>query len=197
MVLEQVFSFIATALSLYMVCLSIVIILSWFPGAMSRSPFFLFFSKIAEPYFRLFRRIPGLRIGFVDLSPIVGFLILSILIQAFSTLASAGVLGLGTIVVIVLSYLWSLIRFMLTLLILAHILRILSLTVFIKWGASPMWRFIDSIARKFHRLFVWQWRKSHIPRYLNMLMINTLYLGFYILVFYYLVTYLIQLSQGL
>ncbi|MEC5422772.1 YggT family protein [Virgibacillus sp. C22-A2] len=70
----QIFSLLDTALVMYSYALIVYIFMSWFPGA-RESSIGTFLTKICEPYLEQFRRfIPPL--GMIDLSPIVGILVL-------------------------------------------------------------------------------------------------------------------------
>ncbi|MFP7494165.1 YggT family protein [Terribacillus saccharophilus] len=65
---------IMLAFRIYSIALIVYILLSWFPGA-RQSVFGEFLGRICEPYLEVFRRfIPPL--GMIDLSPIVGFIVL-------------------------------------------------------------------------------------------------------------------------
>lgn len=72
--LSQVLSLIQTGLELYSYALIVYILMSWFPGA-RESSIGEVLTRICEPYLAQFRRfIPPL--GMIDLSPIVGIIIL-------------------------------------------------------------------------------------------------------------------------
>ncbi|PAF16707.1 YggT family protein [Terribacillus saccharophilus] len=65
---------ISTAFTVYSFALIIYILMSWFPGA-RQSAFGEMLGRICEPYLDVFRRfIPPL--GMIDLSPIVGIIVL-------------------------------------------------------------------------------------------------------------------------
>lgn len=67
-------SIISTAFTVYSFALIIYILMSWFPGA-RQSAFGEMLGRICEPYLDVFRRfIPPL--GMIDLSPIVGIIVL-------------------------------------------------------------------------------------------------------------------------
>ncbi|MFB1098451.1 YggT family protein [Terribacillus sp. JSM ZJ617] len=65
---------ISMAFTVYSFALIIYILMSWFPGA-RQSAFGEMLGRICEPYLDVFRRfIPPL--GMIDLSPIVGIIVL-------------------------------------------------------------------------------------------------------------------------
>jgi YggT family protein len=68
---------LTTFLSIYTVLLIVRILLSWFPNVDWFSPPFSVLSQLTDPYLNLFRSIiPPL--GGIDLSPILAFLLLSL-----------------------------------------------------------------------------------------------------------------------
>jgi len=68
------FGLISNALMIYSYALIVYIFMSWFPGA-RESSIGTFLTKICEPYLEPFRKIiPPL--GMIDLSPLVGILVL-------------------------------------------------------------------------------------------------------------------------
>lgn len=70
----MLWSIISTAFTVYSFALIIYILMSWFPGA-RQSAFGEILGRICEPYLDVFRRfIPPL--GMIDLSPIVGIIVL-------------------------------------------------------------------------------------------------------------------------
>ena len=75
-------------LQIYSILLIVRILLSWFPNVDWFSPPFSVLSQLTDPYLNLFRSIiPPL--GGIDLSPILAFLLLSLLQSGLGTLAAA------------------------------------------------------------------------------------------------------------
>ena len=71
---------LSVLLNLYSFAILIRMIMSWFPeGDYRLGGARRFFVSITDPYLRIFRRIPFLRIGPVDFSPIVAIITLSAL----------------------------------------------------------------------------------------------------------------------
>ncbi|MFC4023227.1 YggT family protein [Oceanobacillus longus] len=72
----ELYTILHYALVFYGYALIVYIFMSWFPGA-RESSFGQFLTKICEPYLEQFRKfIPPL--GMIDLSPIVGILVLQL-----------------------------------------------------------------------------------------------------------------------
>jgi YggT family protein len=82
---------LTTFLSIYTVLLIVRILLSWFPNVDWFSPPFSVLSQLTDPYLNLFRSIiPPL--GGIDLSPILAFLLLSLVrtgLQEFAIAVSS------------------------------------------------------------------------------------------------------------
>ncbi|WP_263399245.1 YggT family protein [Sutcliffiella deserti] len=69
-----IYDLVSNLVYFYSIALIIYIFMSWFPGA-RESSIGRFLGKICEPYLDMFRRIiPPL--GMIDISPIVGILVL-------------------------------------------------------------------------------------------------------------------------
>ncbi|HEY9845638.1 MAG TPA: YggT family protein [Candidatus Caenarcaniphilales bacterium] len=74
-------------ISIYLILIFIRVLLSWFPNINWLSPPFSILSQLTDPYLNIFRSIiPPL--GGIDLSPIIGIILLQVL---------AGFLGGGAI----------------------------------------------------------------------------------------------------
>lgn len=72
----------------YQFILVMYVLMTWFPN-FRESQLFRLVARLAEPYLSRFRRlIPP--IGMVDLSPLIGFLLLSFAISGFSRLLVSG-----------------------------------------------------------------------------------------------------------
>lgn len=72
---------LATFLQIYLYLLLARVLLSWFPNINWMNPPFSILSQLTDPYLNLFRSIiPPL--GGLDLSPILGFVLLQILQSA-------------------------------------------------------------------------------------------------------------------
>ncbi len=190
--LHSIFEILSVATSLYMGILSIFIILSWFHQTGSVSPLYLFFYRLANPYLQLFRSIPGLRFYLIDFSPLLGFLILALASQIFTSLAVVGSISVGLILAVVIQFVWGFVRFMLTGVFLIALARLLSLTLFTQWGVRSFWNGLDWVSKKFYRNFVIHFRRSSIPRFTRLLITNMIYSALYFLLFFYLIQFAIQ-----
>lgn len=76
---------LAGFLKFYIVALTLRVYLSWFPNINFFCQPFSSLGKMTDPYLRLFRGIVPPLLGF-DLSPLLGFSLLTFLIDVFSSI---------------------------------------------------------------------------------------------------------------
>jgi YggT family protein len=81
--LALLFSSFVTFLNIYLILLLIRVSLTWFPNVNWYSQPFYSLSKLCDPYLKLFRGIVPPLIG-IDLSPILGFILLQCVMQIAS-----------------------------------------------------------------------------------------------------------------
>jgi YggT family protein len=110
--------------SLYMLLIFVRIMLTWFSGARYGRPVELL-CQITDPYLNWFRRFP-LRVGMLDLSPIVALTVLSVANNVFGTLGQYGRISMGIILAMLLSALWSAASFIIGFFIVILILRLIA-----------------------------------------------------------------------
>jgi len=143
--MAQLLSFLSLLLSIYMLIILFRIILTWFPG-FGNNGIIDFLSSITDPYLNWFRRFSFLRLGFLDLSPIVALGILSLMNRILGMLASFGRISLGIVLALALQAVWGAVSFILGFLILILILRLIAF-LFSQSGANPFWNVIETISR--------------------------------------------------
>jgi len=140
-----IMNLLAGACGLYSLLILIRIMITWFSRADYGRPVALL-SQITDPYLNWWRRIPGLRLGLLDLSPIVAMAFLSIAQTIFSTLAHYGKISPQFIIAIILSALWSTISFLLGFCIIILILRFIAYMTN-RDTLNGFWNIIDTISR--------------------------------------------------
>jgi YggT family protein len=128
-----------------MLVISVRIILTWFSGNSYGRPMEIL-CAITDPYLNWFRRIPGLRVGFLDLSPIVAVAVLSMANRIFTTLAFYGTITLGIVLAMILQAIWSAFHFLLVFCIAVLVLRLIAHGCHIK-TYGLFWRIVDTISR--------------------------------------------------
>jgi YggT family protein len=137
---------LATLTSLYMILIFVRIMLTWFSGAQYGRPLEIL-SGITDPYLNWFRRFTVLRIGMLDLSPIVAMTALSLVNQVFLTLARYGHIKLGIILAILVSALWSVASFLLGFFAVVLILRLIAYLARQDIYYNPFWKIVDTISQ--------------------------------------------------
>jgi len=143
--MRLIMNLLAGACGLYSLLILIRIVLTWFSRADYGKPVELL-SRVTDPYLNWWRRIPGLRLGFLDLSPIAAMAVLSIAQTIFSTLARNGTIRPQLIIALILSALWSAASFLLGFCIIILILRFIAYMTN-RDTLSGFWNIIDTIAR--------------------------------------------------
>jgi YggT family protein len=80
---------VAGFLKFYIIMLTLRVYLTWFPNINFFQQPFYSLGKMTDPYLKVFRGILPPLIGF-DLSPLLGFIFLTFLIDVFSSITSIG-----------------------------------------------------------------------------------------------------------
>jgi len=135
---------LSSCVSIYMFVIVARIILTWFSGNI-RVPDIL--SRITDPYLNWFRRFSFLRIGYIDLSPIAGLMVLTITNSILLFLAQYGRITLGITLALIIQSVMSAVSFVIFFLIIVLGLRLIAYMmnsdVF-----SGFWRIIDTISQQ-------------------------------------------------
>ena len=116
--MQQVAEFISTLLSIYSFLIVVRIFLSW--GNLGSARFAsvnTFLTRITDPFLQLFRGLPGLQRGRLDLSPIVAMMVLGMVTNIFSILARKGSLTFGIFMAVIVSSIGSVLSFFLFILL--------------------------------------------------------------------------------
>ncbi|MCL2761614.1 MAG: YggT family protein [Treponema sp.] len=140
-----VFRLLSMLLWIYSLFIIIRIILTWF-SHMQRGRFVEFISRITDPYLNWWRQKFNLRVGVLDISPIVAMAALSVLQTICSTIAIQGRISLGIILAVCLSAIWSAASFVLGFCLLVLVLRFVAYIGNSNMYA-PFWSIVDTISR--------------------------------------------------
>jgi YggT family protein len=152
--MQLVMRVLGTVLSLYSILIFVRIILSWWSGAnFGRACEFL--CGITDPYLNWFRRFSFLRLGNIDLSPIVALAVLSIANNLALVIGRFGHVTPGFVFALVLQVIWSAVSFILG--FFAIIIGLRLLAYFMRANIyHPFWRIVGSISEpllyRFNRL---------------------------------------------
>ena len=143
--MSQFFNFLGLLVSIYMMVIFFRIILTWFTG-FGNSGLIDFLSRVTDPYLNWFRRFTFLRIGFLDLSPIVALGVLSLLQRILGILAQYGRITIGIILAVIIQGLWGAVSFLLGFLIIVLLLRLIA-ALFLSDASGSFWHVIDTISQ--------------------------------------------------
>ncbi|MBU0926996.1 MAG: YggT family protein, partial [Spirochaetes bacterium] len=140
--LTAVFRLLGAATSIYMLLCVVRVFMSWFPTQALGRPGELV-ERATDPYLSLWRRIPVLRAGGVDFSPIAALAALSGLSRLFSV-ASYGALTLGVALALIVEIVWAPVGFLLGFFVVLIVARIVAYIA--RWNSlHPVWRAVDAM----------------------------------------------------
>jgi YggT family protein len=144
-VMRLIFSILSSAVSIYIILIFIRIIITWFSRDFYSKPVDLL-CRITDPYIDWWRKILNLRLGFLDLSPILGIAALSVLGSILSSISRYGRIGVGIILGILIMAVWSIISFILGFCIIVLILRLFAYLTN-RDIYTPFWKIVESISQ--------------------------------------------------
>jgi YggT family protein len=173
-VMKLIINILAQAVSLYTILIFVRIIISWFARDVYSKPVELL-GRITDPYLDWWRKLLNLRLGFLDLSPLVGIAALSVLRSILHTIYRYETISLGSILGLVLLSLWSIASFILGFCVIVLVLRMFAYLTN-RDIYTPFWKVIESISQpllyKINRLVF----GNKIESYLKGIIISTLIL---------------------
>lgn len=143
MLISVVAGIAGAIVSLYMILCLVRAFLSWSPG-LGSGAFAQTLGRIVDPYFAFFARIPALRTGRFDFSPILALAVLSMVGRIFATIAATGRIGLGIILALLVDGIWSAVAFLLAFVAVAMLVRIV-LLLMRRGGNEPLAILIDAL----------------------------------------------------
>ncbi|MCL2602318.1 MAG: YggT family protein [Treponema sp.] len=171
----RVVSFVSSVVSIYMMIVFARIMLSWFSW-MRGGTLQVFLSRVTDPYLNWFRRFP-LRVGFLDLSPVVALAVLSLVNGILSTIAVHQSFSIGILLALVLQMAWGAVSFLLLFLIIVFALRLVATLARLN-AYNPLWRIVDAIFQpvsyKINRIFF----KNRIFNFTSSTIISIAIMGF-------------------
>ncbi len=83
-------------------------------------------SSITDPYLNYFGKVPFLKFGMMDFSPVAGVLLLVIVLDILNTLSSYGTITMGIVLSIILTAAWSAVNFLITFFIILTLIRLVT-----------------------------------------------------------------------
>jgi len=168
--MAQILNLLSLFLNIYMLIIFFRIILTWFPG-FGNSGVINVLSAITDPYLNWFRRFTFLRLGFLDLSPILALGVLSLVNRIVGMLASYGSISVGIVLALALMAVWGAVSFIIGFLILVLILRLIAFLIK-QSGDNPFWNIIDTISQpvlyRINRIFF----RNRIVKHITSLLVS-------------------------
>ena len=139
--LKSFFYTCSSLISVYSFVCLIRILLTWMPQ-IDQSPAGRFVAGLCDPFLNWFRRFSFTSVGMIDFSPILALGTLSLGAMIFSRLASTGHITLGVVLAGLVQIIWSLISFLLIIMIVCLSIRLIYDLVN-RNGFSPFWTMLD------------------------------------------------------
>ena len=193
--MTQLLSMLNFAISIYMVLIFFRIILTWFSWT-GNSGLLDFLARITDPYLNWFRRLTFLRMGFMDLSPIVAIGVLSLINRLISSIALHRAITIGIILSMVLMLIWGVVSFILVFFIIVLLLR-LACHLSRQSVYGTFWRIVDSISQpvlyRINRIIF----RDRIVNFPISIIVSIASLGICYIAIRYLVVFLSGLLAGL
>lgn len=177
MTLNQIFSVLSAACSLYMLLCFIRVMLTWFPGA-QYSGFGRFLSSLCDPFLNLFRGLRFLRFSAFDFSPAIALCVLIALSNIFASFARGSRITLGSVLAMLLSMAWSIVSSLLGFLIVLLLIRLI--VIFMQKGYASygsIWDQVDRALSPFVFRITSIFTRGATPPYKNALIVSILLLA--------------------
>jgi YggT family protein len=143
--LQGIMQFISTVISIYMLIIFVRIVLSWFSGG-DYGRVMDVLRSITDPYLNIFRGSRWTRIGYMDFSPVVAIIALSIVSNIASRIAFAGSISVGIVLAMTVEALASAISFFMVLFMILAGIRVVA-SFFNVDTAGRFWLALDEILR--------------------------------------------------
>ncbi|TVQ41267.1 MAG: YggT family protein [Spirochaetaceae bacterium] len=141
--LQSVMRLVSAVISIYMLILLVRIIMTWFQTpSYGRATMYL--QRITDPYLDFFRRFRFMQIGYVDFSPVLALVSLSILADIANSLAFVGRVTLGFVLARLVASVWSAASFFFTLFLIVAVVRLLAMMIGVN-TAGRFWITLDRI----------------------------------------------------
>jgi len=168
--MAQLLGILSLLLNIYILIIFVRIILTWFPG-FGNSGIINVLAGITDPYLNWFRRFSFLRLGLLDLSPILALGVLSLFNRILAMLASYGRISIGIVLALALQAVWGAVSFIIGFLILVLILRLIAFLLR-QNGSNFFWNVIETISQpvlyRINRIFF----RNRIVKLLTALLVS-------------------------
>lgn len=135
----KLLEFLAFIFSLYTMLIVVDIILKWiYTGEKGRGTRMI--SQITDPFLNFFRRFRISRIGYIDISPLLAVLTLSIINQILGRIREMGNITFWAVIAIIISSIWNVIMTLLLAVLVVAVVRYL----FLMFTTNKMNSFVNA-----------------------------------------------------
>ncbi len=143
--LQGIMEFISVAISIYMLIIFVRIVLSWFSGG-DYGRVMDVLRSVTDPYLNIFRGSRWTRIGYMDFSPVVAIIALSIVSNVASQISYAGTISVGIVLAMTVQALASAISFFIGLFMILSGIRLVATFLAVD-TTGRFWLALDEILR--------------------------------------------------
>jgi len=193
--MQLIFKILAGAAGIYSLLIFIRIIISWFGDTATGGPVDLLV-RVTDPYLNWWRSKLNLRLGFLDLSPVVAIAFLSMFQRITNAIAHFDRITFGVIISIVLLSVWSIVSFVLGFCMIILVLRLIAYMTN-RNIYSTFWQIIDTISQpilyRINRIFF----GKRIVRYLTGIFVSIIALAALWVIGRLIITLLVRLFSGM
>ncbi|MFW6362592.1 MAG: YggT family protein [Spirochaeta sp.] len=137
-VFQGIFTFLHGIVTVYMLLIFIRILLTWFGGLQTMGRPAEILSRITDPYLNLFRGFRFLRIGYMDFSPILAIMILTLVSSVLNQLAMQQQVTIGLLLGIIVAMIFSAISFFAFIFLVLAVIRLAGLLMNLGSGGQFM-----------------------------------------------------------
>ena len=117
---------LAFIFSLYTMLIVVNIILKWlYPNSNGRGSRMIF--QVTDPFLNFFRKLRISRIGYIDISPLLAVMALSIINQILGRIRELGTITIWAVIAIIISSVWNVIMTLLLAVLIVAVVRYLFL----------------------------------------------------------------------
>ena len=173
--MNTIFSVLASIVFIYSILIFIRIILSWFSMG-HPSKLVQVISSVTDPYLNWWRRRLNLKLGIIDLSPLIGIAFLSILLRILYAISGYPIITAGIIFSILLDSVWSIIAFILGFCFILLLIRLLG-SFFSRNPYSYFWGIINTVSQPILNKISSIFYRNRIPNYKQILIVSLIIIG--------------------
>lgn len=160
----------SSLLTIYMMVIFVRIVMTWFTGV-SYGKVYATLASLTDPYLNWFRRNTPIQFGMMDFSPVVGILALGVAQNVFTQLAFAGRVTLGYVIAIMITSVWSVASFFITIFLILGVIRLVGLLAGLDSEGGRLWVVVEQIVNPLLQVVIRPFLRGRFTNYRDSLLI--------------------------